>query len=138
MSFRITRVLPVLGLFALLASPAAAQKAKPAKGEPTYDNRPLSAWIEDLSGLAPYTRHSAAYAIADIGPKATAAVPALIKNLEDPEATVRYSSALALGEIGPGAKEAVDPLKKLLEDRNEDVAAMARKSIKKISGEVVE
>jgi len=56
----------------------------------------------------------------------------------EPEATVRYSSALALGEIGPGAKEAVDPLKKLLEDRNEDVAAMARKSIKKISGEVVE
>jgi hypothetical protein len=138
MSFRITRVAPLLGLLALLASPAAAQNTKPVKGEPVYDDRPLSAWIEDLSGLAPYTRHSAAYAIASMGPKATAAVPALIKNLEDPEPTVRFSSALALGEIGPGAKEAVDPLKKLLEDRSEDVAAAARKSIKRISGEVVE
>ena len=93
MSFRITRALPLLGLLALLASPAAAQKAKPVKGEPSYDGRPLSSWIEDLSGLAPYTRHSAAYAIADMGPKATAAVPALMKNLEDPEPTVRYPSA---------------------------------------------
>ena len=138
MSFRLTRALPLVGLLALLVSPVAAQNATAAKGEPVYDDRPLSSWIEDLSGLAPYTRHLAAYAIASMGPKATAAVPALIKNLEDPEPTVRFSSALALGEIGPGAKEAVDPLKKLLDDRSEDVAAAARKSIKRITGEVVE
>ena len=139
MSTRIPRVLPLLGLLLLLAAPAAAQKkAKPAKGEPTYDGRPLSAWIEDLSALAPYTRHSAAYAIAEMGEKGAPAVPALIQNLSSEEATVRYSSTLALGDIGPAAKDAVEPLRKLLDDRNEDVAAMARKSLRKITGEAAE
>jgi hypothetical protein len=140
MSFRITRALPALGLFLVLAAPAAAQKSKVAKaGEPSYDGRPLSSWVEDLSGLSPYTRHSAAYAIASMGPKGAPAVPALIKALDDSEATVRYASALALREIGPDAKAAVEPLRKLVDgDRSEDVVAMARKAIKQISGEVVE
>lgn len=139
MSIRIPRALPALGLFVLLASPAAAQKTKVAKSaEPSYDGRPLSSWVEDLSGASPYTRHSAAYAIASMGPKGAPAVPDLIKALDDSESTVRYASALALREIGPDAKAAVEPLRKLLDDRSEDVAAMARKAIKSISGEVVE
>lgn len=139
MSPRIPRALTALGLFLVLASPAAAQKAKVAKSaEPSYDGRSLSSWVEDLSGLSPYTRSSAAYAIASMGPKGAPAVPTLIKGLDDSESTVRYSCALALREIGPDAKEAVEPLRKLLDDRSEDVAAMARKVIKQISGEVVE
>ena len=125
-----------LSLFLLLlAAPARAQQATTIKGQPAWDGRTLNEWIQDLSALAPYTRHSAAYAIAEFGPKGAPAVPALIKNLTDDAPTVRYSSALALGDIGPAAKDAVEPLKKLLDDRNEDVAAMARKSLKKITGE---
>lgn len=138
MSFRIRSALPLVALLALAASPAAAQEVKTVKGQATWDGRTLNEWIKDLSALAPYTRHSAAYAIAEFGPKAKPAVPALVKNLEDEQATVRYSSALALGAIGPAAKDAVEPLKKLLDDRNEDVAAIARKSLKQITGEAVE
>jgi predicted component of type VI protein secretion system len=139
MSLRIPPALTALGLLLVLASPAAAQKAKVAKAaEPSYDGRPLSSWTEELSAPSPYTRHSAAYAIASMGPKAAPAVPALIKGLEDSESTVRYACAIALREIGPDAKEAVEPLKKLLDDRSEDVVSMARKAIKAISGEVVE
>jgi hypothetical protein len=139
MSLRIPRALTALGLLLVLASPAAAQKAKVAKGaEPSYDGRPLSAWTEELSAPSPYTRHSAAYAIASMGPKGAPAVPALIKGLEDSESSVRYACAIALREIGPDAKEAVEPLKKLLDDRSEDVVSMARKAIKSITGEVVE
>ena len=139
MSLRFLRALTALGLFLLVAAPAAAQKAKVAKSaEPSYDGRPLSSWTEELSAPSPYTRHSAAYAIASMGPKGAPAVPALIKALEDSEATVRYASALALREIGPDTKGAVEPLRKLLDDRSEDVVSMARKAIKAISGEVVE
>jgi predicted component of type VI protein secretion system len=139
MSLRIPRAVAALGLLLVLASPVVAQKAKVAKGvEPSYDGRPLSAWVEDLAGASPYTRHSAAYAIASMGPKAAPAVPALIKALGDSEPTVRYASAIALREIGPDAKAAVEPLRALLDDRSEDVVSMARKAIKAISGEVVE
>ena len=138
MSFRIPTALATLGLLLIAVSPASAQEMKMVKGQPTWDGRTLNEWIKDLSAPAPYTRHSAAYAIAEFGPKGAPAVPALIKNLEDDQPTVRYSSALALGDIGPTAKDAVEPLKKLLDDRNEDVAAIARKSLKKITGETIE
>jgi hypothetical protein len=51
---------------------------------------------------------------------------------------VRYASTLALGEIGPDAAAAVPALQKELDDRNDDVAHMAKKSIKLITGEAVE
>ncbi len=66
------------------------------------------------------------------------AVPALIENLGNESGPVRYSSALALGEIGPDAAAAVPALQKLLDDRNDDVAHMAKKSLKLITGEAVE
>ncbi len=130
---------PLLALLLTIA-PLAGQAKKPAKGaEPSFDNRPLHEWITDLSGVSPYTRHAAAYAIASMGPAAKSAVPALVKNLTDESSAVRYSSALALGEIGPDAQEAVPALKQVVdEDRSEDVAHMARKSLKRITGEVVE
>ena len=70
-----------------------------------------------------------------MGPAGKAAVPALIDALSDPEATVRFPVCIALREIGPDAKEAVPALTLALDDRNDDVAAMARKAIIKITGE---
>lgn len=125
-------------LLALAIGPLAGQ-APPKGSEPSFDNRPLHEWIADLSGVAPYTRHAAAYAIASMGASAKAAVPALIKNLTDESSAVRYSSALALGEIGPDAADAVPALKAVVEeDRSDDVAHMARKALKRITGEVTE
>lgn len=119
---------------------AQSSTAKPtSKGsDPIVQDRPLSAWIADLSADAPYTRTAAAYAVGSAGAAGKPAVPALIANLSSESGPVRYSSVLALGEIGPAAAEAVPALEKALDDRNDDVAAMAKKSLKKITGEAVE
>jgi HEAT repeat protein len=122
-------------LLVLLVTSAEAQARGNTK-EPEYEGRPLSSWIVDLkSAPAPYSRNAAAYAISGMGPAAKAAVPALIEALTDPEATVRFPVCIALREIGPDAKEAVPALTTALDDRNDDVAAMARKAILKITGE---
>lgn len=104
--------------------------------EPMVDGRPLSAYLVDLAeAAAPLTRNAAAYSIARMGPAAKSAVPALIRALHDPEAAVRFPVCIALREIGPDAKDAVPALKEALEDRNDDVAAMARRALIKITGE---
>lgn len=127
-----TRTLRVTLLaLALGATGLSAQAAK----EPEFQDRPLSAWVEDLHGMAPYTRNQAAYAIGGMGPAAKSAVPALIEALKDPEATVRFPVCIALKEIGPDAIAAVPALREALDDRNDDVAAMARKALIKITGE---
>jgi hypothetical protein len=112
-------------LLVLLVTSAEAQASKKTK-EPEYDGRPLSSWIVDLK-TAP--------APSGMGPAAKAAVPALIEALNDLEATVRFPVCIALGEIGPDAKDAVPALTRALDDRNDDVAAMARKAILRITGE---
>jgi HEAT repeat protein len=118
-------------ILGLAGGRAEAQKAK----EPVFQGRPLSAWIADLKAAAPATRNAAAYAIGGIGPAATAAVPALVQALkEDNSATVRYPVCVALREIGPGARDAVPALTEALDDRNDEIAAMARKAIKAITG----
>ena len=122
-------------MLACLATSAGAQSARKIK-EPEYDGIPLSGWIKDLGNApAPYSRNAAAYAISGMGPAAKAAVPALILALNDPEASVRFPVCIALREIGPDAKEAVPALTKALDDRNDDVSAMARKALIKITGE---
>lgn len=122
--------------FAVAASALVAPAAS-AQGttEPTFQDRTLSSWVKDLKADAPYTRNQAAYAIGGMGPAARAAVPALIEALTDPEPVVRFPVCIALREIGPDAKEAVPALMLALDDRNDDVAAMARKALIKITGE---
>lgn len=128
--------LVVVTALTLVAAPAEAQRsARKAKStEPQYDGRSLSSWVSDLKGAAPLTRTTAAYALAGMGPAAKPAVPALIEALGDEISAVRFPVAYALGEIGEGAAEAVPALEKLLDDRNDDIAHIARKSLKKITG----
>jgi HEAT repeat protein len=117
-----------------LASAGSALAQKPT--EPFLDGRPLSAYVVELAeAAAPHTRNNAAYSIARMGPAAKSAVPALITALKDPEAAVRFPVCIALREIGPDAMDAVPALKEALEDRNEDVAAMARRALIRITGE---
>lgn len=120
-------------LLAILAAPGEAQKAK----EPSFDGRTLSSWIADLNAAAPSTRNAAAYAIGGMGPAAKAAVPALVSVLKDQDApaTVKYPVCVALREIGPDAKDAVPALTATMDDRNDEVASMARRAIRAITGE---
>jgi len=121
-----------IAVLSLLATRAEAQKAT----EPSFDGRPLSSWIADLKAPAPQTRNAAAYAISGMGSAAKAAVPALVQALADSSnpPAVRYPVCVALLEIGPEAKDAVPALTAAMDDRNEDVAAMARKAIRAITG----
>jgi HEAT repeat protein len=125
------RTLSILGLagLALVAHDASAQAT-----EPIVNERPLSAWIAELKAPAPLTRNAAAYTIGGLGPAASPAVPALIEALNDPVDAVRYPVCVALREIGPGAAAAVPALTVMLDDRNDDVASMARKAIRAITG----
>jgi hypothetical protein len=122
-----------LVLLAVLAARGEAQKAK----EPSFDGRSLTSWIADLNAAAPSTRNAAAYAISGMGPAAKAAVPALVGVLKDADApaTVKYPVCVALKEIGPDAKDAVPALTLTLDDRNDEVASMARRAIRAITGE---
>src|SRR3954449_13259169 len=114
----------------LLAAPAAAQQ------EPSFQDRPLRAWVAELKAPAPQTRSAAAYSISSMGPSAKSAVPALIEALGDSEPAVRFPVCVALREIGPAAATAVPKLTEVRDnDRNDDVAFMAKKALRTIQGE---
>lgn len=149
MDSRMTRLGGTVVMVAMLAAlamvaPAAAQQPKAAKAhaakpkpkERTFQGRTLTSWLQDLGASAPVTRVSACYAIADFGADGKPAVSALVKALDDAAPTVRYSCGYALGEIGPDAVEALPRLEKMTDDQSDDLAHIARKSIKKIKGEI--
>jgi HEAT repeat protein len=130
----LNRTLWSIALATLIATRAAmAQTPQLKVKEPVSDGRTLSEWIMDLKGLAPQTRNAAAYEIAGIGPDAVRAVPALIEALDDPSPVVRYPVTIALLEIGPGAKAAVPRLLQMIEEElNDEIAASARRALKRI------
>src|SRR5262245_51831885 len=137
MSFRTLGTLPVA---VILSTSAASAQGSPAnaKGEPVADGHTLSEWIADLKAQAPVSRNAAAYEIAGMGPAAAPAVPALIAALDDEVAAVRFPVTVALGEIGPAAEAAIPRLKQVMEeDMNDEVAASAKRAIRRIRPESV-
>ena len=127
---------PLTAAVVCLTSIASAQGA--ATKEPVADGRTLSEWVAELKAVAPQTRNAAAYEISGMGQAAAPAVPALIEALDDPEASVRFPVTVALGEIGPAAKAAVPRLKKMMEEEiNDEIAAAARRALKRIQPEAV-
>ena len=131
----------ILGLLAALVlgltSSAWAQGA--AAKEPVADGRTLSQWVTELkTGVAPQTRNAAAYEISGMGPAAAPAVPALIEALDDPAPSVQFPVLVALGEIGPAAKSAVPKLKKMMDEEiNDEIAAAAKRAIRRIQPEAL-
>jgi HEAT repeat protein len=118
---------------------ASGAHAQGAAKEPMAGGKPLSAWIADLKNAdAPETRNAAAYEISSMGTAAAPAVPALIEALDDPSAAVRFPVTVALGEIGPAAATAVPRLKKMMDEEvNDELAAAARRAIRKIKPEAL-
>jgi HEAT repeat protein len=92
-----------------------------------------SALAKELRNEDAQVRQRAAIALAELGPKAKAAVPALISALRDPDPGVRRMAASALGEIGPDARRAVPALKNALKDENAQVEKDAAAALEKIA-----
>lgn len=71
-------------------------------------------------------------ALGAIGPRANAAVPALVRALHHPDDYVRASAAMALGHIGD--PRALKPLAAVITDNNALVSRWASESLKKLRG----
>lgn len=78
----------------------------------------------------PRIRRGAAEVLGDLGPRATASVPALVIALQDKEEPVRVAAARALGRIGDHS--GVLPLIAVLNDRAPTVRASASESLGQI------
>lgn len=120
----------------LTTSGASVVQAQKKAKEPEYDGKPLTYWIKELKAIAPQSRNAAAYAISGMGAEAKPAVPALAEALSNPseQNVVRFPILVALREIGPDGKDALPAIEPFLDDRNDEIAAMARKAIKAITG----
>jgi HEAT repeat protein len=70
-------------------------------GEPSYLGVATGDWVAALKSSDPLERRLAAHALAEIGPAAREAVPALIEALRDPESFVRVWAAAALARVQP-------------------------------------
>lgn len=70
---------------------------------------------------SPETCHAACLLLAELGPKAQQAVPALSETLADENPVVRLEALIALGRIGEAAKPAIPKMLKALDDETEAV-----------------
>ena len=74
-------------------------------------------------------RRQAAQQLEELGPPASAAVPALRGALRDEDVNVRHHAAAALGEMGPDAHQAARDLVRALSDSEPSVRHMAAWSL---------
>ena len=79
-------------------------------GQPSYLGAATSDWVATLNSSDPLQRRLASHALAEIGPAAREAVPALIETLQDTESFVRVWAAAALARVQPENPEAIHAL----------------------------
>jgi HEAT repeat protein len=79
-------------------------------GQRSYLGVATGDWLATLNSSDPLERRLASHALAEIGPAAREAVPALIETLLDPESFVRVWAAAALARVQPENPEAIHAL----------------------------
>ena len=79
-------------------------------GRPSYLGVAISDWVAALKSSDSLERRLASHALAQIGPAAQEAVPALIKALRDRESFVRVWAAAALARVQPENPDAIPAL----------------------------
>jgi len=79
-------------------------------GQPSYLGVATGDWVAALKSSDALERRLAAHALAEIGPAAREAVPALIVALRDPESFVRVWAAAALARVQPENADAIPAL----------------------------
>ena len=98
--------------------------------EPSSYGLPMSEWIARTKDREPNVRQYAANVIADMGPAAKSAGPAILALVKDKSAEVRAGAARALGAIGADEKTALPALVVLIEDDSADVRARAAAALR--------
>lgn len=78
--------------------------------QPSYLGAGTGDWVSALKSSDPLQRRLAAHALAEIGPGAQEAVPALHEVLLDPESFVRVWAAAALARVQPESPDAIRAL----------------------------
>jgi len=81
-----------------------------------FQGKDVTACVEGLTDQSPATRRAAAYALAQMGPKAAPAAPQLTGLVNDED--VRMVAFRALERIGPDARAAIPALREALEDED--------------------
>jgi HEAT repeat protein len=79
-------------------------------GQPSYLGVATGDWVAALKSSGSLERRLAAHALAEIGPAAREAVPALIEALQDPESFVRVWAAAALARVEPENPDTIPAL----------------------------
>ena len=77
---------------------------------PSYLGVAIGDWVAALKSSDPLERRLAAHALAEIGPAAREAVPALTTALRDPESFVRMWAAAALARVETESPDAIPAL----------------------------
>ena len=113
----------LLMLMAMVA-PGQAPPTAPPPAE-VVDDAAIAAWVADLSSPDAATKRDAHRALLKAGPQAKAAVPELIKLVNDTSGAA--SEAIdVLGAIGPDAKKSIPTLVARLTPANGNVAPLER------------
>jgi len=94
-------------------------------GQPSYLGISTGDWVAALKNRDSLERRLAAHALAEMGPAAREAVPALIEVLRDPENFVRVWAAAALARVQPENPEAISALVAGTHDRISFVRSLA-------------
>ena len=94
-------------------------------------------WIGKLGSKDPEVRKTAAFKLADYGKAAAAAVPALMRALDDEDGDVVIWAMHALGEIGPDARAAVPLLQAKLNDKDWNIRNLAKFALERIGEDSV-
>jgi HEAT repeat protein len=89
-------------------------------------------FVSLLADSSPLVAGAAHKALLGLGPRASAAVPALVERIERPGSRARVAAADVLGHIGPAAGPAVPALFGLLEDDDSRVRETAAEAIRSI------
>jgi len=103
--------------------------------EPVVQGKRASMWRQDLKSPITAERWRAAWALAEIGPPAKAAIPEIAQLVKDPDPIVRFVAVESLGRFGPHAKSAVPVVREALRDGYRPVREVARDVLKQIDPE---
>lgn len=116
-------------LFLVVLSSGCSGSSQP----PLAGGKPPSHWLEALKSSDSQLRKTAAAKLGNAGAVEPLAVAALIKALNDTDASVRAEAILALVKFGPEARAAVAPLAELQQkDESEQVRGYAAKALAKL------